>query len=99
MHPTGSRWLRILGGAFAANLIGWAVTVLYAGILHRTMTEAPKVHEIVAITLYPNLLLVPMAMGVMAAYFWQRLELAYLGIFVVQLCSRSRCAWPAPICW
>ncbi len=75
MEKKRARWLRILGGALAANLLGWAVTVLYAWIFALTKINAPKVHEITAFTLYANLVLVPMAMGIIAAYFWQRLRL------------------------
>ncbi|MEP6955922.1 MAG: hypothetical protein ABI883_03790 [Chthoniobacterales bacterium] len=91
MHPSHARWLRILGGAFAANLLGWTVTVLYAWIFRRTMTEAPKVHEIAAITLYPNFVLVPMAMGIVAAYFWQRLEMRTLGYLGCALLTVAMC--------
>ncbi|MEP6822010.1 MAG: SRPBCC family protein [Chthoniobacterales bacterium] len=91
MHPSRIRWFRILGGAFAANLLGWAVTVLYAWIFRRTMTEAPKVHEIAAISLYANLLLVPMAMGVIAAYFWQRLEMRIWGYLLCALLTVAMC--------
>ena len=86
-----ARWLRIFGGAFAANLFGWAVTALYAWLFQKLDAAPHGVAQIVLATVYPNLVLVPMAMGIIAAYFWRPLELRIWGNLLCALLTIVLC--------
>jgi len=96
VHPTAARWLRILAGALAANLLGWLMTALYALLFAVAAKPEAQYSQLIFASVYPNLLLVPMAMGVIAAYVWRPLELriwAYLlcALLTVVICVAG--AW------
>src|SRR5437870_133640 len=74
------RWLRIIAGVVAANLLGVAFCFAFV-ILFRFMDQAGEqsrgqqfVGSFVVMVIWPSLVLVPMAMGIAAAYFWRGLS-------------------------
>jgi hypothetical protein len=80
--------VRVLGGVLAADLVGALVCGLYA-LLWSNEANPPYpegLRTVLSYTIYPNLLLVPMAMGVVAAAFWNNLNLGRGSYFAFSLC-------------
>src|SRR6266480_4691544 len=76
----GGRWLRIIMGPVAANVVGvvfcFAFVLLFqlpdhAGLPSRVQ---PWFYGVAVMAIWPSLVLVPMAMGIAAAYFWRSLS-------------------------
>jgi hypothetical protein len=77
---TGGKWLRITTGLVAANLLGVAFCLAFvllfqlpdhAGLPSRVQ---PWFYGVAVMAIWPSLVLVPMAMGIAAAYFWRSLS-------------------------
>ncbi len=83
-----ARWLRIIAGLVAANLLGAALCfafVLLFWLADRTgLQSAPRqwIRGLAVIAIWPSLVLVPMAMGMAAAYFWRSLSFTLWGYFL-----------------
>jgi hypothetical protein len=77
MNPRTSRFLRIIAGIIAANLAGAAVCVLFGApaFFSHGGTLAAWAAVILVMVIWPSLVLVPMGMGLVAAYFWRKLPL------------------------
>jgi uncharacterized protein YndB with AHSA1/START domain len=67
MTPATARWLRIGWGILAANLFGAAIGLLFSLAVSKSTYAL--------LVLYPSLILLPMAMGLIAAYCWAPLSL------------------------
>lgn len=70
--------LRFFAGVLAPALLGWAVCVGYGWLFDRWGPGHGQFAELARASAYPNLILVPMTMGIMAAYFWRSLQLPVL---------------------
>jgi hypothetical protein len=84
----GARWLRIITGLVAANLLGVAFCFAFV-ILFRFMDQAglpSRAQQLVGtfavMAIWPSLVLVPMAMGIAAAYFWRSLSFSLWEYFL-----------------
>lgn len=82
MSPRAEKYLWITAGALAANVIGAALCLLLSipFLLPSRVTahSSSAFWSIWAIVIWPNLILVPMAMGLVAAYFWRKVSLSLL---------------------
>ena len=83
-----ARWLRIIAGLVAANLLGGALCFAFVFLFwlaDRTgLQSAPRqwIRGLAVIAIWPSLVLVPMAMGMAAAYFWRSLSFSLWGYFL-----------------
>ena len=82
------RWLRIITGLVAANLLGVAFCFAFV-LLFRFMDQAglpSRAQQLVGtfavMAIWPSLVLVPMAMGIAAAYFWRSLSFSLWEYFL-----------------
>jgi len=77
---TGRRLLRIILGLVAANVVGVAFCFAFVSLfwfIDRTGLQSATRQWVVGfavISIWPSLVLVPMAMGIAAAYFWRSLS-------------------------
>ncbi len=69
-----ARFARILVRILFSNLFGAVVCLLFALVLSE-LSQITWAANLLWIRTWPNLILVPMAMGVVAAYFWRSLSL------------------------
>jgi hypothetical protein len=85
---------RIIAGILAANFVGALVCGFYALIWFTEGKSAmpPGLSKVFYISIYPNLLLVPMAMGLVAAFCWRDLELRKVSYFFTPSAFGS---WPS----
>src|SRR5256714_10047207 len=75
----GGRWLRIIMGLVTANVVG--VVFCFAFVLLFQFPDQVGLpsraqqwfYGFVVMAIWPSLVLVPMAMGIVAAYFWRSL--------------------------
>jgi hypothetical protein len=88
MDVRTTKWLRIIAGVVAANLLGVAVCFVFI-ILFRFMNQAALqssaqqwIYGFAVMAIWPNLVLVPMAMGIAAAYFWRNLSFSLWEYFL-----------------
>jgi hypothetical protein len=85
---TGRRWVRIITGLVAANLVG--VAFCFAFVLLFQVPDrvglASKAQQwfygFTVMAIWPSLILVPMAMGIVAAYFWRSLSFSLWKYFL-----------------
>jgi hypothetical protein len=82
------RWLRIITGLVAANLLGVAFCFAFV-LLFRFMDQAglpSRAQQLVGtfavMAIWPSLILVAMAMGIAAAYFWRSLSFSLWEYFL-----------------
>ena len=74
------RWLRIVAGLVAANIVGAAFCFAFAILFwftERTGVQSGPyqwIFGLAVMAVWPSLVLVPMAMGVAATYFWRSLS-------------------------
>ena len=80
MQARTARWLRVMTGLVAANLLGVTFCVMF-GVLFWFTSQAgvqSKAQQwlsaLAVMAVWPSLVLVPMAMGIAAAYFWRSLS-------------------------
>jgi hypothetical protein len=77
---TGGKWLRITTGLVAANLLGVAFCLAFVLLLQLPdQAGLPSraqqwFYGFAVMAIWPSLALVPMAMGIAAAYFWRSLS-------------------------
>src|SRR4051812_31114298 len=71
--------------------MGWLVTALYVFLIAVVQRDANGFANLVFDTIYPSLLLVPMAMGIIAAYIWRPLELRIWGYLLCALLTVVLC--------
>lgn len=70
--------LRIIAGVVAANIFGALAVVIFAGLLNVTQNShrLDFVRGLLTISIYPSLALVPMGMGIVAAFVWRGASLS-----------------------
>ena len=85
---TARRWLRIITGLVAANLVGVAFCFAFV-LLFQVPDEVglpPQAQQwfygFVVMAIWPSLILVPIAMGIVAAYFWRNLSFSLWKYFL-----------------
>ncbi len=85
---TGGRWLRIITGLVAANLLGVAFCFAFfllfqfpdqVGLPSRVQQWF---YGFAVMAIWPSLVLVPMAMGIASAYFWRSLSFSLWEYFL-----------------
>ncbi len=88
MEVRTTRWLRIIAGVVAANLLGAAVCFAFV-LLFQLPDKAglpSRVQQLfygfAVMAIWPSLVLVPMAMGIAAAYFWRTLSFSLWEYFL-----------------
>src|SRR4029077_14918598 len=85
---TGRRLLRIILGLVAANVVGvvfcFAFVLLFQfpGQVGLTSRAQQWFYGFAVMAIWPSLVLVPMAMGIAAAYFWRSLSLGLWEYFL-----------------
>src|SRR6478672_2354541 len=85
---TGGRWLRIILGLVAANVVGvvfcFAFVLLFQFPDRVGLTSRAQqwFYSFAVMAIWPSLVLVPMAMGIAAAYFWRSLSLGLWEYFL-----------------
>ena len=85
---TGGRWLRIILGLVAANIVG--VAFCFAFVLLFQLPDRVGLpsraqqwfYGFAIMAIWPSLVLVPMAMGIAAAYFWRSLSFSLWEYFL-----------------
>ena len=79
-HSVGKRAAYFLAGALASNLAAAALCFLvsrpYLLLLKNSQPIPPWVGNVFSIAVWPSLVLVPMGMGLLAAYIWRPLSLS-----------------------
>lgn len=77
MNPQTAKLLRIAAGIIGANLAAAAICVLFNILSHRnsSATLPQWAGALLSIAIWPSLVLVPMAIGLVASYFWRGLSL------------------------
>lgn len=87
--PPHSRASRIIAGILAADFVGWLICTLFVVAWKSAeRNDASGFDDILRISVFPNLIFVPMAMGIIAAWFWRMCNLSlwgYLGWSCVSL--------------
>jgi hypothetical protein len=81
-----NRGARIVIGGLISNIVGWLVCAIYVGLY--LMVSRAGSHfgtEVLMYSTFPNLILVPMTMGVAAAYVWRPLDLRIGVCFLLSL--------------
>src|ERR1700724_1490455 len=82
MNPQATRYLWIAAGALAANVVGAALCLVLSipSFLPNWSSgrNSSVFWTVWAVIVWPNLILVPMAMGVVAAHVWRKLSLSLL---------------------
>jgi hypothetical protein len=74
-----ARWLRVITGLVAANLLGVTFCFMFAALFWFTSQAGVQskaqqwITAFAVMAVWPSLVLVPMAMGIAAAYFWRSL--------------------------
>lgn len=85
MTPGAEKCCWIAAGVLVANLFGAGVCALFLwGI--KALSQYPSVGNVIWIGRWPSLVLVPMALGFVASYFWRGLSLRileYLGWWLI----------------
>jgi hypothetical protein len=78
MTASAAKALRIAAGILAANIFGAFVTAIFAGLLFASNASGRSsfVSSFLIFGIYPSLALVPMGMGVVAAYVWRKASLS-----------------------
>ena len=85
---TGGRWLRIILGLIAANVVGvvfcFAFVLLFQfpGQVGLPSRAQQWFYGFAVMAVWPSLILVPMAMGIAAAYFWRSLSFSLWEYFL-----------------
>jgi hypothetical protein len=85
---TGGRCLRIITGVVAANLVGVAFCFVFVLLFqvpnHVGLPSKAQqwFNGFVVMAIWPSLILVPMAMGIVAAYFWRGLSFSLWRYFL-----------------
>ena len=88
MQARTAKWLRVITGLIAANLLGVAFCFAFVALFWFTSHAGvqskvtPWVTAFAAVAIWPSLVLVPMAMGVAAAYFWRSLSFSLWEYFL-----------------
>ena len=79
----GARWLRIITGLVAANLLGVAFCFAFFILFQLTDRAGGQwVAFFAVMAIWPSLVLVPMAMGIASAYFWRSLSFSLWEYFL-----------------
>jgi hypothetical protein len=79
MQARTARWLRVITGLVAANLLGVTFCFMFAALFWFTSQAGVQskaqqwITAFAIMAVWPSLVLVPMAMGIAAAYFWRSL--------------------------
>jgi hypothetical protein len=79
MQARTARWLRVITGLVAANLLGVTFCFMFAALFWFTSQAGVQskaqqwITAFAVMAVWPSLVLVPMAMGIAAAYFWRSL--------------------------
>ncbi len=85
---TGGRWLRIITGLVAANVVGVAFCFAFALLFQfPDQVGLPSraqqwFYGFAVMAIWPSLVLVPMAMGIASAYFWRSLSFSLWEYFL-----------------
>ncbi|PYM06177.1 MAG: hypothetical protein DMF15_13625 [Verrucomicrobia bacterium] len=88
MQARTGRWLRVITGLVAANLLGVAFCFMFGALFWFTSqagvqsTAQQWITALAVMAVWPSLVLVPMAMGIAAAYFWRSLSFSLWEYFL-----------------
>src|SRR5205085_4030863 len=88
MQARTGRWLRVITGLVAANLLGVAFCFMFGALFWFTSqagvqsTAQQWITAFAVMAVWPSLVLVPMAMGIAAAYFWRSLSFSLWEYFL-----------------
>jgi hypothetical protein len=74
MTEKTAQLLWVVAGILAANIFGAVVSFLYFILITSSSPAHPWLGGVLVIGIWPSLILVPMAMGIVAAYFWRRIS-------------------------
>ena len=80
MQARTGRWLHVIIGLVAANLLGVTLCFMFAALFWFTSQAGVQskaqqwITALAVMAVWPSLALVPMAMGIAAAYFWRSLS-------------------------
>ena len=97
MTASGAKALRIAAGILAANIFGALVTAIFAGLVFAANASGRSglVSSFLIFGIYPSLALVPMGMGVVAAYVWRTASLSAACRKAVRFISPKACRCPS----
>jgi hypothetical protein len=88
MQARTARWLRVITGLVAANLLGVTFCFMFAALFWFTSLAGVQskaqqwITAFAVMAVWPSLALVPMAMGIAAAYFWRSLSFSLWEYFL-----------------
>ncbi len=88
MQARTGRWLHVIIGLVAANLLGVTFCFMFAALFWFTSQAGVQskaqqwITAFAVMAVWPSLVLVPMAMGIAAAYFWRSLSFSLWEYFL-----------------
>jgi hypothetical protein len=88
MQALTARWLRVITGLVAANLLGVTFCFLFGALFWFTSQAGVQskaqqwITALAVMAVWPSLVLVPTAMGIAAAYFWRSLSFSLWEYFL-----------------
>jgi hypothetical protein len=98
MISTTSKGFRIAAGIIAANIFGAIACALFSGLL-LLAKGSDWAGPIVLTAAYPSIALVPVGMGVVAAYFWEKIPLSIGGYLLWWLAASFVAPLGAAVFW
>src|SRR5438067_10939356 len=88
MQGRTGRWLNVIIGLVAPNLLGFTLCFMFAALFWFTSQAGVQskaqqwITALAVMAVWPSLVLVPMAMGIAAAYFWRSLSFSLWEYFL-----------------
>jgi hypothetical protein len=87
MSPGAKRGLQITAGGLAGNVVGWLACLFYV-LVYRwigTGSANDPFKTLLMYSAFPNLIIVPMVMGIVSAHFWRKLGFRILTYLLLSL--------------
>ena len=100
MTRGAAKALRIAAGMLAANIFGAILTSFFVWLLFATNASGPSAAgKVMVVGIYPSLALVPLGMGVVAAYFWRTVPLSAAEHLIWWLAASIMAPFGAAVIW